>query len=332
MKTSADAIINGDLAALGDASRHNLAALDANLHTTGVYRDDRPGVEARRNSLTEVRRHELALMPLTLSHIYSHRVARATAGAAALLCALGLLVILDDHLMVQLTAWFIPGFAVGMYALISVVTVLTSYVIATWVAEHKFAARMRELVTKGGDAYRDLDQLAVGPFAVAAEKVRRIDRLSVTLPLAGIAVLVPLLGFVGFVGAVAFTSRASFRSTIEAFMNMTHDLSPVLLALALGVVLALLLGRAIDRENRRGTATGWVRWAGHWSMLVIAFVLGIGVAVAAAYAAFRMQTYDIPPPHRTRFLLALGGEAVIMLPAVWGLLWWRQRERRRLGD
>jgi len=338
-KTSADRVIDGDLAALGDSSRQHIAGLDASLSTMAVntphnsaYRDDRPGVEARRNSLADVRRRELALMPLTLSHIYAHRIARATAGAAAILCALGLLVILDDRLMIQLTAWFIPGFAVGMYATISIAIVLLSYVVATWIAEYKFAARMRELVSKGGDAYQDLDQLAIGPFAVAAEKVRRIDQLSLTLPLAGIAVLVPLLGFVGFIGAVAFTTRATFSTTIEAFMNMTSDMRPVLLALGGGILLAIVLGRAIDREHRRTTSAGWVRWAGHWSMLLVALVLGIAVAIGAGYAGFRMQAYYVAPPVKTRFLLALGGEAVIMLPAVWGLLWWRRRERWRLGD
>jgi Na+/proline symporter len=67
-------------------------------------------------------------------------------------------------------------------------------------------------------------------------------------------------------------------------------------------------------------------------MLLVALVVGIAVLVGAAYAAYRMQSFGLPPSHNARFLLALGGEAAIMLPAVWGLLWWRRRERARLGD
>lgn len=356
-KTSADRVIDGDLAALGDASRQRMPSLDASVDSTGVhpprrgarasqrsdeaapadplrgdaYRDDLPGAEARRDSLADARRRELALMPLTLSQIYAHRVGRAAGGAAAVLCALGLLVILDDTFLVRLTAWFIPGFALGMYALISIAFVLITYLTAHWIAEQKFTARMRELVSKGPDAYRDLDQLAVGPFAVAAEKVRRVDHVSFVLPLAGIALLAPLLAFIGYIGMMAFQMHYR-RSTLDAFMAMTSDMGPVLIALVAGVVIAVLIGSAIGREERHGAPIEWVRWLGHWGVLIVAFVLGLVVAGGAALASFRMQNAYIPPPQTARYLLALGGEAVILLPSIWYLLWWRRRERWRLGD
>lgn len=338
-KTSADRVIDGDLAALGDASRQQLPTVDASVDSTGVharrrvdaYRDDLPGVEARRNSLADARRRELALMPLTLSQIYAHRVGRAAAGAAAILCAVGLLVILDDSLLVRLTAWFIPGFAIGMYAVISIAFTLMTYQVAHWIAEQKFTARMRELVSKGPDAYRDLDQLAVGPFAVAAEKVRRVDTIALALPLVGIALLAPLLAFVGYIGAMAFQQHYRY-STIDAFMAMTSDMLPVLLALAAGVVFASLVAQAIRREQRHGAAVEWVRWIGHWGALIAAFVLGLVVAAGAAVASFRMQSSYVPPPESARYFLAFGGEAVIMLPSAWFFLWWRRRERWRLGD
>lgn len=337
-KTAADRVIDGDLAALGDASRQHPSSIDASLRGTSVhperasaYRDDLPGAEARRNALADTRRRELALMPLTLSQIYAHRVARAAGGAASILCALGLLVILDDHFLVRLTAWFIPGFALGVYALISIAFTLVTYQVAHWVAEQRFTARMRELVSKGPDAYSDLDQLAVGPFAVAAEKVRRVDQLSVVLPLAGIALLAPLLAFVGYIGTMAFQMNYK-RSTLDAFMRMTSDMGPVLLALAAGVALAWLVGRAIGREHRNTAPADWVRWLGHWGVLVVALVLGIVVFAGAAVASFNMQNNYVPPRETARFLLALGGEAVIMLPSIWFFLWWRRRERWRLGD
>ena len=333
MKTSADHVIDGDLAALRDASRHALGGIDASLHTTGVYRDDRPGAEAKRNSLADVRRRELALMPLTLSHTYAHRVARATAGAAAILCSLGLLVVLDDRLLMRMAAVFIPGFAIGMYAMISIAFVLCAYVVATWIAEYKFAVRMRELVSKGGDIYSDLDQLAVGPFAVAAEKVRRLDQLSITLPLAGIALLVPLLGFVGFIGALSFGMPNHYGRTIEMFTAMASEIGPVILALGGGVTLAILVGRACAREHRASVvAPDSVRILGHWSMLIVALVVGAMVLVGMMVCGFRMANAHHPPSNEARMALALGGEIAIMLPVTWLLLWWRRRERARLGD
>lgn len=336
-RTSADRVIDGDLAALGDASRQHLPTLDASIGSTGVhperaqaYRDDRPGVEARRNSLADTRRRELALMPLTLSQIYAHRVGRAAAGAASILCALSLLVILDDRVLVRLASWFIPGFAIGTYALISIVFVLLTYLTAHWIAEQKFTTCMRELVSKGPDAYRDLDQLAVGPFAVAAEKVRRVDHLSMTLPLVGVALLSPLLAFLGYVGTVAFQTH--FRSTIDVFMSLTRDLSPVLFAITAGTVVAVLVGRAIKREHRIGAPIEWVRWIGHWSVLLVSFVLGIVVFAGAVYASLLFQSSGIAPTQKSRYLLALGGEIVILLPTIWYMLWWRRRERWRMGD
>lgn len=337
LKTSADRVIDGDLTALGDSSRRHVPTLDASLARTAVgaprtpYRDDLPGVEARRDSLADARRRELALMPLTLSQIYAHRVARAAGGAAAILCALGLLVILDDHFLVRLTEYFIPGFALGVYALVSIAFVLVTYTVAHWIAEAKFTARMRELVSKGPDAYRDLDQLAVGPFAVAAEKVRRVDSLSLTLPLVGIALLAPVLAFVGYIGALAFRQPYR-RSTLDSFMAMTSDMGPVLLALLAGAVLASLVGRAVRREQRDGAPIEWIRWIGHWGVLIVASVLGLVVAGGAILTSFRLHTAFLPPPEATRYLLALGGEAVILLPSIWFFLWWRRRERWRLGD
>jgi hypothetical protein len=341
VKTSADRVIDGDLAALGDASRQHLPTIDASLDSTAVhrsstphasaYRDDLPGVEARRNSLADARRRELALMPLTLSQIYAHRVGRAAAGAAAILCALGLLVVIDDRFLVRLTAYFIPGFAIGVYALVSIAFVLVTYQVAHWIAESRFTERMRELVSKGPDAYRDLDQLAVGPFAVAAEKVRRVDQVSLVLPLVGIALLAPLLAFVGFIGTLAIEMNFGVRS-IDTFLAMTSDMGPVLVALLAGVVVTCLLGYVIGREHRHGAPAMWVRWIGHWGVLVVAFVLAIGVGGGAMLSAFRMQAAYIPPPMFAQYLLALGGEAVFLLPSIWFFLWWRRRERWRLGD
>lgn len=341
--SSADRIIDGDLAALGDTSLRHAPSLDDSLAATAIhrprtpsasaYRDDLPGAEARRNALADARRRELALMPLTMSQIYAHRVGRAAAGVAAIACALGLLVILDDAFLVRLTAYFIPGFALGVYALVSIATVLVTYNVAHFIAEQRFTARMRDLVSKGPDAYLDLDQLAVGPFAVAAEKVRGVDRASLVLPLAGAALLAPLLAFVGYVGLLA-VQLPHGRSNIEMFMDMTRDMGPVVLALLAGAALAVAVGHAL-RGEARGAATSlssWVRWLGHWSTLVVTFVLGIVVAAAALRLSFRLQAWSNPPAMSTRYLLALGGEALVVLPAGWFFLWWRRRERTRMGD
>lgn len=338
VKSSSDRIIDGDLAALGDTSRQHVPSLDESLAATAVhrprtpntsaYRDDLPGAEARRNALAETRRRELALMPLTMSQIYAHRVGRAVAGAGAILCALGLLVVLDDTFLVRLTAYFIPGFALGVYALASIAFVLTTYVVAHRIAEHRFTVRMRELVTTGPDAYVDLDQLAVGPFAVAAAAVRRVDRVSLVLPLVGTALLAPLLAFVGYIGLLAVKPHTG-RSTIAMFLEMTNEMAPVLVALAAGVVLASVLGHVLRRDE----SPTLVRWLGHWGVLIVALVLGLGTAIAATKVAFDTS---LPPSllvsADARYVLSLCGEAAILLPTTWLVLWSRRREQARLGD
>src|SRR5688572_32869498 len=84
-------MIARDLAALGENSRRDLPALDDALKTTDAYRDDQPGAKARRDALADDRRRELVLMPLTLAHVFAHRLGRAAAGGMAVLCSLVLI-------------------------------------------------------------------------------------------------------------------------------------------------------------------------------------------------------------------------------------------------
>jgi hypothetical protein len=38
------------------------------------------------------------------------------------------------------------------------------------------------------------------------------------------------------------------------------------------------------------------------------------------------------PSSEHRYLLAVGGETALLAVVGWGVLWWRRRERARLGD
>ena len=102
--SSLDSLITSDLAALGDDSRRSPTALDDALQTTNMYRDDRPGAEARRDALADERRRELVMMPLTLSHVFAHRVGRAAAGASAFVCTIVLLTMLPSRTLPSATS------------------------------------------------------------------------------------------------------------------------------------------------------------------------------------------------------------------------------------
>jgi hypothetical protein len=94
---------------------------------------------------------------------------------------------------------------------------------------------------------------------------------------------------------------------------------------------ALVVGRACVRERRSGKASALLARLSHWKALAIG---GAGL-VALPYATFRtfsrMYMEGVPPTNM-RYALAIGGVVTAFALTSWGLLWWRRRERARLGD
>lgn len=336
--STVDLMITSDLGALGEDSRRDPVGLDDALRTTNMYRDDRPGAEARRDALADERRRELVMMPLTLSHVFAHRVGRAAAGAAGLACTALLIVMLADPLLFRLAAWLVPGLDVGMLGALTAIALLSVYVIASWIAEAWFARRMRAAIKTGDDPYRDLDALARGPVELAQQAVRRIDGLSIGLFLAGITALALGFGYVAvIVGALhEFPYAWSIAGILESGA-LGGNLDVLVLAVVGVSVVALLVGRACDRDPRGPGAAhvsgaGMLCLLGHWSTLVLALTAAFGTAFVGFRALHMFDMRKALPTTDMRYLLGIGATSAILGAATWALLWLRRRELARIGE
>jgi hypothetical protein len=334
MTTPGETMLDTDLLALGAECRRDPRPLDDLLRAPGIYRDDEPGARARRDALAADRRLELATLPLSLAHVFAHRVARAAAGAVALACSAVVLLLAADPLLRSAAAWFVPGIelGVGVLAMLCGLAILASYVIASWVAESYFTRRMAHAIATTPDVYADLDQLARGPLALARGLVNRVDGWAVGLALAGIASLVSVFGYLVVVTGMAYPpSFALWKSYAIGSRLVTAGLVHVVAAIGVAVVLAVILGRACQRERADELATpGALRWFGHWATLPAGVLIGASTLYAvfrASHAYYRWQR----PPETLALVLALGGVLAVFAVCAWAVLWWRRREAARCG-
>jgi hypothetical protein len=330
-----DIVITSDLAALGDDSRREPVPLAESLRSLGVpggvYRDDLPGAQARRDALADQRRRELAAMPLALSHVFVHRVQRAAAGATSIGCALVLCALIADPLLLRLATWMVPGLDLTLLVALTAVAVLGAHVVAGWIAERVFASRMQRAIATRGDAYADLDHLAEGPIDVARALVRRVDGWSVGLGVAGATAVVAMFGYAAFMVMASYPFEYAWS---QPFLIAGHPISSpigiVVFAVAAGIAASIALGRSCDRA-RGGDEPRLVRWLGHWAMIPIA----AGVGMLSMYGSlrslhFHVNHMDHIDPIKPVFL-ALGGVAALFAVGAWSALWLRRRENARVG-
>jgi hypothetical protein len=328
-----DSTIARDLAALGDNSRRDLPALDTahalRSPTTGdAYRDDRPGAEARRNALAEERRRELVLMPLTLAHVFAHRLGRIAAGGMAVAVSALMVLMLADPLLMRFAAWFVPGLNVGMLITLAALAIVGSYVVASWIGEYWFARRMRLAIKTSTDAYEDLEQLAQGPIDIAQRAVRRLDGWSVGLFLAGAGSVVLVFGYlVVIVGTTHDISHAWSVTGILDTGALQRNLGGLGIAVTMCGLLAFVVGRACACEQ---TLTCTIpRALASWTSLVVAGVVGIVVLYNVFHLMFGIRVGLLS--ERARLALTLGAMVATVLPLTWGTLFWRRREQARIG-
>jgi hypothetical protein len=325
-----DKMIAGDLAALAENSRRDVPALDEALKTTDAYRDDRPGAEARRNALADERRRELVLMPLTLSHVFAHRVGRIAAGGMAMLAAVTLMMMVADPMLTQFAAWLVPGLNVGMLMTIAALGILASYVIATWIAEAWFARKMRAAVQTGDDAYKDIDHLARGPLEIAHAAVQKVDAWSVGLVIAGFTSVTIAFGYVVVVVGMHHTiSNAWSINGILDTGALERNIEIVMMAMIAAISVAALVGRAC----LRGTVptSTLARALGGWPALAVTAVVVIATLYNSFHMLVRFQGARRLPTEEMRFMLALGASICVFVPIAWGTLFWRRREQARIG-
>jgi hypothetical protein len=333
MTHTTDRMITTDLAALAADVRRDLPPIDTALRDTGVYRDGLPGAQARRDALAEERRLQLALMPLAIAQVFAHRVGRAAAGAAAIVCSLALVMLLADPLLMRLVLWFVPGLGVniGICMMVASTAILVTYVVATWIAEAWFTRRMREAIATHADVYADLDQLSRGPIDVAQKLVKKVDGWAIGLAFGGAAAIATVFGYL-VIMAATFQPLSHVLSTTSLFAERAAagNLGPVIYALGLAAAIAAVIARGCDREHRFGEPTPAMKRLSHWSTLAAGGFLGMVVMFATARMATRLY-YQLPSSEH-RYLLAIGAEGALLAITGWAVLWWRRRERKRLGD
>ncbi len=322
---SIDHLIRGDLAALGEASRQNLPTRDP--HNAGIYRDGRAGAEARRDELANERRIQLALMPLSVAQVFAHRVGRAAAGAMAVACAFAMVLLVSDPFVMRLVQWAVPGLGINLGMCLTTVAcaVLVAYVAGTWAAEAYFTRRMRGAVQTGDDVYTDLDQLARGPIDLAQQLARKVDGWAVGLPLAGIASLAAIVGYLlALTLALAPTHYVLSTTTVFSSVAADRNIGSVGYALVLGLAAAYVVGRACQRDTP--LATRLLRF----DVAIATVVLGMVTLMFAGDILLRASPAETSAYDRNK--VAVLGEITAVLASSVALLWWRRRERARLGD
>jgi hypothetical protein len=324
--SSIDMIIDRDLAALGEDSRRDPVAIDDALRTTTMYRDDRLGAEARRDALADERRRELVMMPLTLSHVFAHRVGRAAAGAAALACSAVLVLMILDPALFRVAAWFVPGLDLGMLGALCAIKILAVYVIATFGAEAWFARRMREAIQTGDDPFVDIDSLARGPVERAQQAVSRIDGLSLGLALAGAVSLTLVFGYVAVISSALL--QFPYAWTMVGIVHtsaLAKNVGVLVLALVGVGALAVTVARACRRPGNRWPAvlgSGWI--------LALGFAAGAVSMLFYFDTLYALDRRGMLPTMNARFVLALLSTVSVVAIASWTLLWWRRRELARI--
>jgi len=325
-------MITTDLTALAADSRRELPSIAETMPGAGVYRDDRASAAAKRDAVADERRRELAVMPLALAHTFAHRIGRAAAGGTAIAGAVLISVLFAEAWITRFAAQVIPGLSLPLIVALLAGAVVLAYALGTAIAEAVFARRMERAIATSSDPHADLESLAIGPVAAGRELVRRADRWSIALALGGLVAAVPLVSYLVFALGMSRSPAAMMMSVTALTTAEVHaTLDAMGVAIALGLTLAALIAHACDREHRRAALPRWVERVGHWSMLPIAFVLGLVVLLASVRATFDHRSSGSMPSFAWMTLLAIGSVASTLLPAAWGLLWWRRREHARLG-
>ncbi len=314
-----DDVIRSDLSTLGAETARAIPAFDdlrASLLGNGSpYRDDGPGVEARRRDAMEGRLRELALLPLACERVFVHRVSRAAAGATAVVAVLlAALASMDLWTQRLVTLLFGQPTAPLVGALLGGAA-LGAYVVAGLIAERYYERRLR--------LHASSEQVdGASPAAEARRLAARVNGAAVALPLAGIGTGGLLLGLLLFFSDNGYSALGLLAECRAVFWP----------AVLVSVLLGVALGRACSREQQSLVRPPLVAVAGHWSTLAAGAVVMVATLWFAARTAFGLHAYGILPGHMAEWILGGLGLLSLWLPTAWTLLWLRRREQKRLGE
>jgi hypothetical protein len=310
-----------------------LVGVEDTLRTKNMYRDDGGlAAKARRDELASERRLELAMMPLTLAHVFAHRVARAAAGAAALVVALGIVAVLAEPKLLRFAEWAARDLTyltrLDIFVLLTGFGVLTVYMFAAWIAGGWFARRMRATIRTSDEPDRDLDELACGPIEIAQQTLKRVDAVSIGLFLTGGVALTLALGYVG---VMLETNAHHHYSIFDRSLLSPPSLERNVDVLVLGVFMTIGFGAWFTRAVHLGRA-GILRVLGHVSTFTALSALGFALAYLGLDTLTNIAMEHALPTERARYALGVGVTVVITGLATGVLLWWRRRELARTGE
>ena len=239
------------------------------------YRDAEAALRARRGELILARRAEAADADPRVRRIYQHRVARIAAGMVAIVGAatLPLLAI-------------VPG--KGMTGALLATTALAGL---TWcgafrAARARFSATVMGTIAETFDLYRDVERLERGAGgALAANVVDRLERMSVAIPMIGLALVLPLLLHFAFFVTVMMPFRTYRLGDFDEWIKLS-----LFLVSQAHLLLAWLSWRFAKRLRSVETPqipllpSGWPAWG--WTIMAAAFpgafLIGIPPAIVAA--------------------------------------------------
>ena len=332
--SSVDALITSDLVALGEDSRRAPSEIDDTLNAKNMYRDDGGlAAKARRDELADARRRELVMMPLTISHVFAHRVARAATGGAAVVVSLLAVMLIADPFMMGYAAYFVPSLTevanLEWVLMMTTIMLLVIYLIALWVAQSWYARRMRESVRTTSEPHEDLDTLARGPVEVAQHACRRVDGYALGLTLGGISMLTLVFGYMIF---ILGTSHVSIAEAAYVDILYVGALTKNLGALVATLIIAAGVSLVVGHEARRAGGSTFLDMLAHKFSLVFTGFLAVTTAYLSLRTASGIDARRLLPSSGDRYMLAICVVLSLIGVGSYVLLWWRRREQRQIGD
>jgi len=249
-----------------------------------VYRDVEVGVRARLDAGMRARANEVQTAHPALADIYARRIGRIAGGIVGV--CLGCALPITAALMSWMHSNFDRGqLSIGLIVAVCV-SVATRFFARAWAMEH--ATDLLSTFELSGNVYGDIARLeSEHPVAALAARADRLERASISWPLAAIAVLAPLSIHLFVAG---YWARGNFdRWMVLSYIIVGH--AHAFLAIC-GVRLAIRLRKAEDLIRFEPRA---------WK----AYFLTIGVG------AIPGGILMLVPP----ILVALTG---LFIPPVWG--------------
>jgi hypothetical protein len=312
-----DTLVTSDLAALASDSRQQLLSLDESLRRIRADQE-RAGSQAD-VVLTGVSGE---LVVLSMVSVFAHRVGRAASGAMAVACALAILILLVNPFGSVARKFADAEFARSWpeWTAVSVIAfvgclVMATRMIARRLAEHRFEQRLRRALGA-----------AEPPIDIGRRLIRSADGWSVALGIAGVTSLTTLFGVVVFVvGASPWNLFwGNDPLILDVFTDRLRDLAVVI---PIGLVAAVVLGRACRRERR------WIRALEHGSLLSSGLVLGL-VTLCVGFkldSGFQLYAPENLPSSALRTALTVTGMLAVFLVIAGFTLRRRRREHERVG-